>query len=273
VPPSADTTAFQMKASPSTKVMKKFSKANCPTTASPPIKSVVDKTMPSKHIRHPTRDIQYQSGFSASTSAYSTATKTYAYSTLTKRAVDVTPLSYSKELKKNPILVTQKLHEEFLRQIDEEKSSVFTQHIPPNTKPGRMSPICEYKYDAGSSLQLRVRLTTSGKTLDYPYQSTTRVPSNMSIDTSLSAAASGDGHLFHIDTGNFFLEHDLPEPVHTVVPLNFTPQQTKDYYHLQPLVNSKTGEKFVYMKQVKAVYGLKQSNAISEKELKVRLGS
>jgi hypothetical protein len=95
----------------------------------------------------------------------------------------------------------------------------------------------------------------------------------MSIDISLNAAASGDGHLFHIDIGNFFLEHDLPEPVYIIMPFNFIPQQTKDYYHLQPLINSKTGEKFVYMKQVKAVYGLKQSNATSEKELKVRLAT
>jgi len=43
-----------------------------------------------------------------------------------------------------------------------------------------MNPVCECKYDAQHNLDLRVRLKTSGKTLDYPYQSTTSIPSNMS---------------------------------------------------------------------------------------------
>jgi len=141
-----------------------------------------------------------------------------------------------------------------------------------------MNPVCKYKYDAQHNLDLRVRLTTSGKTLDYPYQSTTSIPSNMSIDTSLNAAASGDGHLFHVDIGNFFIEHDHPEPVYIIMPFDFIPQATKNHYSFQPKIKSKTNEKYAYMKQVKAVYGLKQSNSIiiiiiiSEKEHEVSPG-
>jgi hypothetical protein len=94
----------------------------------------------------------------------------------------------------------------------------------------------------------------------------------MDIDIILNAAASGDGHLFHIDISNFFLEHDLPEPVYLKLKWSFIPIGTRNKYNLKPQTDLQ-GNQFVYMKLLKAMYGLKQSNSISEKELKSRLAT
>jgi hypothetical protein len=82
--------------------------------------------------------------------------------------------------------------------------------------------------------------------------------------------ASTDARMFQMDIKDFFLQSVIPEPEYLKIKMTQIPEEIIDELNLIPLVDSK-GVRFIYAEVNRAMYGLKQSNIISEKELQSNL--
>ena len=258
-----DTTkALQMKASPTHIQLKKYNGKDCPPFKLPPPNINIDhlQTNPNPDHLCDSKQKLYESGFT-----------TKASDSLTKRAHDVPKLSYTKESKgPNKSKVDKAMADEIDRLVSITQCTEFVDKIPKGAETTYPVHVLENKYDDKQALQFRIRTTINGKNLTYDKGNSSKVASNLTTNILLNLAASTGAHIIRTDISNFFLEHQLKEPRYLKYPWESIPEASRIKYKLKPNTD-RNGNQFVYMQVNKAMYGLKESNAISAKDLQYRL--
>jgi len=277
--PPVTVTANQVKASAPTKVMRRIQPSDYSSTYATPSDIAVDmlSTAPNKDQRHPSKAVLYESGFIATFAPDTVLGYTVSEASsnpLTRRAHDVSKGTYRQEQRQDPEGIKQAAIAEIHRLIEETKCGKFVGNIPKGAKVIRANDVVEKKYDEHNNLKIRIRTTANGKTVtssgqkvDYLYGNTSKVASSLAVNIVLNALVSGRGRAFRIDIKDFYLQHDIDEPHYMIMDWKKIPQEVRDKYNLTPHTNSK-GQQFVYMEISKTMYGLKQANSISEKQLR-----
>ena len=113
-------------------------------------------------------------------------------------------------------------------------------------------------------------ISYGGNNNTYNYMNTSKVMDTTVLFILLNMVASTDARMFQMDIKDFFLQSVIPEPEYLKIKMTQIPEEIIDELNLVPLIDSK-GVKFIYAEVNRAMYGLKQSNIISEKELQSNL--
>ena len=115
----------------------------------------------------------------------------------------------------------------------------------------------------------RTRLTYGGSNLVVPMDCGTPTADLITIKLLLNSVVSTKGAKFMcIDIKDFYLNTPLERPEYLRMKLTHFPQDVKDHYNLEELVDAKG---FVYVRCERGVYGLPHAGIIAQQLLEERL--
>ena len=143
-------------------------------------------------------------------------------------------------------------------------------NIPPDRMATYARFVCTYRPEKEE--KNRTRLTVGGNLItDYEGDVTTDTAGLELIKMHWCYVLSTEGAKYMtMDIGNFYLNTSLDQPEYMRININDVPQEVIDEYKLYERNLVHNG--FVYIKICKALFGLKQSGALANKQLSKVLG-